>query len=1137
MKIVSAIVAEDKGLQKELFIISFSPRNRLIALLWNFWAQMLIIWLIFEILLWGRRLSRSLAVNDFIDESVEIAKTSEKPPAEGLGPQLVAKLNWIYSLYSQVDERRPLSTVAITEMPASAAIKAEEAVNILGSGEILDASTKLSLGLLSIPQKLINDLAGFIFKRPAINGTLHKQSVESNEVKFITARMVSKNRSYSWKVGGREDLTEPWEADASDGKTPEMMVDELAYHIFTSLAFGSRMISWRAVRSFSEGLRMYRRSLRNEIDKEINLQNAEKYFLQAISEDQEFAWAYYNLGVVYTEMDELQAAYQAFCNARKINSGVWQIHYALALNRYSRYNNSGEVVKDCKEALNLCPDLDFSDRSRILWLKGLAEKRQIDDDNEDKKKEREKSLKHASVYSLCALAMNYFREDDPRNDRIHANKFLKDLAQCYEANQEHKFIMTIAKSVLPEDAASPTASSSYPNFVDTLHKTKQLNKRTSVIGLLTKDDAELLKDASRKSDQESYYKNMIYELMRDQGSLKTNEINLEALKEHCHLNILQKIDFARKAYIFASKDETSRHCIDKAIVEMEQHLKDYHPKNDIEGLFAAIEFYQLVLCYIKYNYLYCIMRSKKCERCDEIERMILEREFIIKNLKNIINENSKTSISKSLKRFPSIRDQLTIQISQELENLGIEHFLDISLKKILGFGYLEREDYARAKQEFETAMLLEPNDSIIRYNLGVAYVNAASNLYHKDEIIKNTGIGERYLTQSLKLSRSKEDRIRILYWLGVLNYQRRKFGDAVAYFKICLELVKEITTEGFELWPIYLRLGKTYLEQKRYDDCEVEFENILNDKNKAIGKEEQKYGDIFSDRKMNIRKILISAHLGLATSFMEKQTNYEKVMERIESAEKLCPSNDDKKMRAHISASKGWLKCLLVQEFLEGLLKLENLKLENSCKLDDANIENSILSNEENNLIKFNKGEIKSAFLKLGDILDIKIENATIEALGIKNRTAIKGESENGIIRVDSAELNLLQASLNEGGILPLVEASISDLEDSLNKSAEPKTCLHLAQALEIKLGLTSDAKVREAITRQIAARCKLARQLDIMEDYKNDIDALCEKYAEKKDKKEEPKEKVTPTSTISLSIEGSAKGDITSKEDSKEKK
>jgi hypothetical protein len=79
---------------------------------------------------------------------VEIAETSKKPPAEGLGPQLVAKLNWIYTLYSQVDERRPLSTVAITEMPASAAIKAEEALNILGSGEILDATAKVPLGLL-----------------------------------------------------------------------------------------------------------------------------------------------------------------------------------------------------------------------------------------------------------------------------------------------------------------------------------------------------------------------------------------------------------------------------------------------------------------------------------------------------------------------------------------------------------------------------------------------------------------------------------------------------------------------------------------------------------------------------------------------------------------------------------------------------------------------------------------------------------------------------------------------------------------------------------------------------------------------------------------------------------------------------
>jgi hypothetical protein len=128
---------------------------------------------------------------------------------------------------------------------------------------------------------------------------------------------------------------------------------------------------------------------------------------------------------------------------------------------------------------------------------------------------------------------------------------------------------------------------------------------------------------------------------------------------------------------------------------------------------------------------------------------------------------------------------------------------------------------------------------------------------------------------------------------------------------------------------------------------------------------------------------------------------------------------------------------------------------------------------------------------------------------------------------------DIIQNVASDGTDAPLsiIDESIFWLEESLSLSADPQTCLHLALALEVKLGLTKDSKTKEAITRQIAARCKLARQLDIEEDYKEEIEAISKKYEEKKDKKEEPDKNVKPTSSISLSIEGSAKGEISSKE------
>jgi hypothetical protein len=430
--------------------------------------------------------------------------------------------------------------------------------------------------------------------------------------------------------------------------------------------------------------------------------------------------------------------------------------------------------------------------------------------------------------------------------------------------------------------------------------------------------------------------------------------------------------------------------------------------------------------------------------------------------------------------------------------------------------------------------------------------------------MSNLKKGKEFLTKALELFKD-DNRIMNHFWLGFLHYDCRETEQAVPHFRICMELIKEAGYEIEELWPVQLMLGKTYLMQNNYDECE----KVLVELNKSMGplsnqqNRDKKVGNtlLFPTA---IGNIAIDANLLLASVCLEKRYCGVEVEDKIFESEKILKSisenEDSKNLKASICDSKGWLKCLQVQRAGANLISDSHLEIKSksNTKLLKAIIEKSHLVVDEG-FYCFKGGEIKNAIIQKEQSRDLNIQKAFIRKIKVKREAKIKGividkefkrsyisKSNNiskGEYMLEEAEIE--SAELDSGSIrniflvidsLSAIEESISWLEESLALSADPQTCLHLAQALEIKLELTSDSKIKEAIKKQIVARCKLANQLDIMEDYKEDIEAISKKYEEKKETKEEPKEKLTPVSTLSLSIEGTAKGEIASKAESKEK-
>ena len=96
-------------------------------------------------------------------------------------------------------------------------------------------------------------------------------------------------------------------SDELDKAVMDAMVAELAVRMFNDLTLRGS-VRWRAIRAFTEHLDLYWESHRTPRDRAIKLERAEGKLLEAIAEDERFDLAFYNLGVVYSQLADTERA-------------------------------------------------------------------------------------------------------------------------------------------------------------------------------------------------------------------------------------------------------------------------------------------------------------------------------------------------------------------------------------------------------------------------------------------------------------------------------------------------------------------------------------------------------------------------------------------------------------------------------------------------------------------------------------------------------------------------------------------------------------------------------------------------------------------------------------------------------------
>ncbi len=281
------------------------------------WEEILAAYTLIWLLVWAWQARQQLVVEEFKNYAGDDLDASVK----GLAMLLIVRLGQLHDLYRAVDEQRAIPTSALRSESIDAAIDVEVIGTFLKNA--VSSQSTLSLGPLSIPVGILMSLIGRLVQGPRIIGSLHKDK----DMLILTAQCTREGSSFKWRV---DPLISSEQASSPSPHSPGEMVEELACRIFTDLALNSS-VRWRATSSFSQGLRAYRECLRTPKDRRANLKEAENKFIETLTEDTKFSLAYYNLGVVHTELENKEAAKTAFEQAIAQDPISWTAYYARAL--------------------------------------------------------------------------------------------------------------------------------------------------------------------------------------------------------------------------------------------------------------------------------------------------------------------------------------------------------------------------------------------------------------------------------------------------------------------------------------------------------------------------------------------------------------------------------------------------------------------------------------------------------------------------------------------------------------------------------------------------------------------------------------------------------------------------------------
>ena len=309
--------------------------------------------------------------------------TREHKPGNGLATLLIADLARLARIYQEANMETGVPTaiptavgvqrdygsnrVPVNDANSFLLARADELTPFLEGAVALDAT--LEIGKAKLPLGAVVALLNRLARGPRVVGSLHATGGGLT----LTAQLIGPGRSETWRV---DSSTQESPGQAKE-EIIDTMVGELAIRMFTELTVRG-MVRSQAIAEFARYLELVNQFRSTPWDRIRFLKQAEATLLKAIAADDTFDLAFYNLGVVYTKLGEVEkasalslepiwwftpdtdrlgkarseAARVAFWKATRKPPSRWEAHYALAATHFAMLEKKNPTDRATDTASN-----------------------------------------------------------------------------------------------------------------------------------------------------------------------------------------------------------------------------------------------------------------------------------------------------------------------------------------------------------------------------------------------------------------------------------------------------------------------------------------------------------------------------------------------------------------------------------------------------------------------------------------------------------------------------------------------------------------------------------------------------------------------------------------------------------------
>ncbi len=887
-----------------------------------------------------------LMVGDFATPLARAEPESEGAPPAGapqvdLANLLQVELSRLGSLFRVVEDRRAVSSGLGPRRALDATLSVDDLVGTLK--EAVSAETKVAVGPISIPVAPLMTLAGRAFRAPRLTGSLHRDG----DLLILTAQQQGR-RGMSWRVTARAPAPAAASQNGSDPEaratpagdaTLSAMITELALRIFTDFALG-REVRWQASQSFVKGLNKFRACLRTPKDRKVNLKDAERLFLDALSEDEDFPLVYYNLGVVYTELHGLAVAAgrrqeaEMYLSAAEVSFGWaidkdserWETYqaFAQAQMHYERYSS---VIELCGRICKLDPPRNHRARANELRARAYLARAE----NDGKPGDRRKAIKSARRATRLAVRTLFrarlIRTSDPGedDDRVPRCEELvgacaHTLGTCYsrqlplaaELARGNRFRRWRRGGILRRTKALYGFADRYLGSTADLHF--EFGQRALNRGLYELAEEELGAAAQSDPTRPTYAASLALAraLMWRASGERLSEAQQMEIRSRCEravrdmagaffpLRDSEACELVARVY-----DQLAENAPESRFYVVAQQLRDVaeamrNRLSDAVSGASVSAFFLEALQAVKPSWREALSEYGTATR--------KARALLIKGqdqLPGEVSDGSKDK-DKSKRRPPAGASDEGPDRAGALKNLrcALTHAerasalnpLSSLAWETLGDVHAELFDFRNARKAWGYALGRDPDNPELYDKIGSSHWQLAfqgRSGFVSEELEQATGYFDRAL--QLYGSGSFNEQVRAHYRLTKLYTALRRFPDAQPHLRIVEAVAPKPPLVGWVL------LGLAHLQQRTFSEAEDYFERVIEEGDSLAvprGKlrPEGLVGDRLDEREWPLALIRAWAHLGLAFSYAERDGDLIEARTHVGHARSLAGALPDLKL-------------------------------------------------------------------------------------------------------------------------------------------------------------------------------------------------------------------------------------------------